>query len=406
MPLTEITVDGITLRGTVTGAGPTVLLLHAGGERRGVWAPVAMRMALCGLRTVAFDLRGHGESSGQARTLRAVAGDVREMVARETGPIVVAGTSLGGLAALVALADPAVARRVAGLVLVDVVPEVDLDRFRRWRDEQGLRDLFSELVADILGQGAALLAGAATLDLPILLVRAGKQSPFGDADVDRFRAVNHHVAVTTVPEAGHLIARDAPAELARILTNQASTWLGTEDVVRRALELQHTLGAGRLDHPGGTLDAHLLRVHAQAAEWNAAPRARLAAICHATYGTDGFGQALLPVTERSRLEHVIGSDAEALVYLYGACDRARTYRALGRRHLPVFDRFTGQSREIQGIELRDFAVLTIANELDVARHAQLPGSARKEIRALVAALASYAPAEAAWALADVALAQD
>ncbi|WP_228539510.1 alpha/beta fold hydrolase [Nocardia sp. XZ_19_385] len=403
MPMIEFALDDVTLHATVTGTGPTVLLLHAGGERRGVWAPVAARMALRGLRTVAFDLRGHGESSGRATTLRAVADDVIEMVIREQAPIVVVGASLGGLAAIAALAEPAVAQRVTGLVLVDVVPDADPDRIRRWRDDHGLREHFTELVADILGPGANLLSGAATLDLPILLIRAGKQSPLSDADVDRFRATNPRVALAHVPEAGHLIARDAPAELARLVTNHATTWLGSDDVVRRAFELQHTLGAEHLEHPGGTLHEHLLRVHAITVEWNAAPRTRLAAISHASYGTDGFAHALLETTDRSRLEHTIGPDAEALVYLYSACDRTRTYRELGRRPLPVFDRFTGTSRAIQGTELRDFAVLTIANELDVARHAPLPATVRDDLRKLIAALATYAPQEATRALTDKAL---
>lgn len=173
-----------------------------------------------------------------------------------------------------------------------------------------------------------------------------------------------------------------------------------DDVVRRAFELQRSLGAEQIAHPGGTLHAHLRRVHALTVEWSATSRTELAAISHASYGTDGFRHALLPTTDRRRLQHVIGPDAEALVYLYGACDRLRTYRELGRQPLPVIDRFTGRSWAIHGAELRDFAVLTIANELDIARHAWLPASALTEIRDLVAGLASYAPDEAARALAE------
>ncbi|GAB2638516.1 alpha/beta fold hydrolase [Nocardia goodfellowii] len=403
MPIVDMTLGEVTLRATVSGTGPTVLMLHAGGERRSVWEPVAARMNTSGLRTVAYDLRGHGESSGRVGTLRAIADDVREMVRREPEPIVLVGASLGGLAAMAALAEPSVMARVAGLVLVDVVPDADPDRVRRWRDDHGLREQFTELVEDILGSSKALLTIAAELDLPILLVRAGRQTPLGDTDVDRFRAANHRVTVTCVPEAGHLVARDAPAELARLVVDHARLWLATDDAVSRAFELQQRLGAGHLDHPGGTLHTHLHRVHALTVEWNATPRTRLAAICHATYGTDGFAHALLPIADRSLLRHVIGSDAEALVYLYGAGDRTRTYPGLGRQPLPIFDRFTGRSRAVQGSELRDFAVLTIANELDVARHAQLPAPVRHGIRSLVAALASYAPDEAAFALADEAL---
>ncbi len=88
------------------------------------------------------------------------------------------------------------------------------------------------------------------------------------------------------------------------------------------------------------------------------------------------------------------------MYLYGACDRERTYRDLGQRPLTVIDRFTGESRSIEGADLRDLAVLTIVNELDVARHASLSASTREGIRDLVRALASYVPTEAARALAN------
>jgi pimeloyl-ACP methyl ester carboxylesterase len=393
-----------TLRGTATGLGPTVLLLHAGGERRRVWDPVVTSLASSGLRAVAFDLRGHGESSGQGTTLDAFAEDVREMICREGGPIVVVGASLGGLAMLAALAEPSVARRVAGVVLVDVVPDPAPGPTRAWLDERGLRRDRTELVEDTLERGPQLLAVTAELDVPVLLVRGGDRSPVPDADVDRLRRANPRVTVIVVPKAGHLVARDAPAELAAILAGHATEWLAAEPVVERAFGLQRALGAHQVDHPGGTLFAHLRRVHALTLEWRASPCAQLAAICHASYGTDGFGHALLARDDRGRLRDVIGRDAEALVHLYGVCDRTRTYPALASEPLRIVDRFTGQPTGIRGAALRDFAVLTIANELDVARHASLQSSTVDEIRKIVAALASHVPTEAAHALADEAFA--
>ena len=228
--MTEVTLarGGATLRGTATGTGPTVLLLHAGGEHRGVWTPVAAVLTLCGLRTVAFDLRGHGDSSGQATALRAIAEDVTAMIRREPPPVVVVGASLGGLAAIASLADPRAARHVAGLVLVDVVPDPDPARVRAWLDDRGLRHDRAELVEDILERGPELLATATKIELPILLVRGGPGSPLTDAEVERFRDANPAVTVSRVPAAGHLVARDAPDELAHIVADRASTWLATE----------------------------------------------------------------------------------------------------------------------------------------------------------------------------------
>ncbi|MGF0316415.1 alpha/beta fold hydrolase [Nocardia fluminea] len=221
----RITLDDVVLEGTVTGAGPTILLLHAGGEHRGVWVPIASRIAAAGFRTVAFDLRGHGDSTGEANVLRAVADDVVEMVRREPAPLVVVGASVGGLAAIAALGEPDIARRMAGLILVDVVPDSDPDRVRAWLSEVGLRDQRTDLVEDSLAAGPELHATAVAAQVPILLVR-GEKSSLTDAEVDRFRA-DRPVSVARVPDASHLVAREAPEELARIISEQADIWLAT-----------------------------------------------------------------------------------------------------------------------------------------------------------------------------------
>jgi pimeloyl-ACP methyl ester carboxylesterase len=225
--MTEFTLvrGDVELRGTATGTGPTVLLLHAGGEERSVWAPVAAFLSQRNLRTVAYDLRGHGASSGQATTLAAIAADVTAMIHREPAPVVVVGASLGGLAAIGSLADPLTAQSVAGLILVDVVPEPDAPRVRAWLDSRGLRDRRTDLVEDIFEHSHELLATATELDLPILLVRGGPTSPLADPEVDRFRATKPDVAVARITEAGHLVARDAPDQLAQLIADHASTWL-------------------------------------------------------------------------------------------------------------------------------------------------------------------------------------
>jgi pimeloyl-ACP methyl ester carboxylesterase len=230
--MTEITLvrGDAQLRGTATGSGPTVLLLHAGGEERSVWTPVAAVLSRRNLRTVAYDLRGHGASSGQARTLAPIAADVTAMIQREPAPLVVVGASLGGLAAIASLADPLTARGVAGLILVDVVPDPDAARVRAWLDDRGLRDHRAELVEDIFEHNRELLATATKLDLPILLVRGGPTSPLADREVDRFRAAIPTVSVAQIPGAGHLVARDAPEDLAHLIAKQASTWLALDHV--------------------------------------------------------------------------------------------------------------------------------------------------------------------------------
>ncbi|MET7692181.1 DUF6817 domain-containing protein [Streptomyces sp. NPDC005483] len=138
--------------------------------------------------------------------------------------------------------------------------------------------------------------------------------------------------------------------------------MSTTDEARALLR---RLGADRTPHPGGTLLAHLERVHAQLALWEARPALRLAGLCHAFYGTDGFPAGLLPLDRRTELASVIGPDAEAIVHFYASCDRKATYPHLLE---PRFrDRFSGRTYAPDPLLCRDFAELTAANELDLAR---------------------------------------
>lgn len=383
------------LRGEEIGVGPTVLLLHAGGEHRQVWTPVINVLVDAGFRCVAFDQRGHGDSDGSPQTLGAYADDVAAMLRAEPPGCVIVGASLGGLAAIAALGDPAVRTRVAGLVLVDVVPNLETHRVRRFLAAGGMLDTHIELVDDILAQVPRLRQAVAELDLPVLLVRGGVGSPVTDEDAGHFLRLASHATVTRVCGAGHLVARDQPVELAETIATVTTEW--------PALALLHDLGAGQVDHPGGNLLDHLQRVHELVVSWGGGRRVRLAALCHATYGTDGFPQALLPLGERARLQAAIGDQAEALVYLYDACDRSNTYARLGATPLPLTDRFTGEVITLDATELTDFALLTTANELDVARTAPLTSQARRDIRALITALAAYIPDVTAQALTDPSL---
>jgi hypothetical protein len=128
-------------------------------------------------------------------------------------------------------------------------------------------------------------------------------------------------------------------------------------------------GAGALEHPGGTLLAHLCRTADLLANWGASPALTAAGLCHAAYGTDGFPTALLPTSRRHDLVEVIGPTAEAIVYLYASCDRGMFLPQLGRHDPPRFrDRFTRAELHPEAEMVRQFVELTIANELDLAAH--------------------------------------
>lgn len=140
---------GNRLAASALGEGArTVLLLHGGGQTRHAWRGTQRRLAEAGWRAIAVDQRGHGESDWIADgaygfpDYAADAAAVARDIAREHGakPVVV-GASLGGIAALLALGRDA--QIFAGLVLVDIVPQMDprgvahVQGFMRARAQEG-----------------------------------------------------------------------------------------------------------------------------------------------------------------------------------------------------------------------------------------------------------------------------
>ncbi|NNH74954.1 hypothetical protein HLB23_34760 [Nocardia uniformis] len=141
------------------------------------------------------------------------------------------------------------------------------------------------------------------------------------------------------------------------------------DVSReRAERFLRDRGADAIAHPGGTLLAHLIRVADVLADWGADADVQLAGLCHATYGTDGFDRSLLDPSARQQLSTLLGERAEALVYLYGSCDRSAVYPRLDTAPIVFRDRFTGLDHEPAAADLRAFMEITAANELDVMAH--------------------------------------
>lgn len=94
---------------------------------------------------------------------------------------------------------------------------------------------------------------------------------------------------------------------------------------------------------------------------------QLAGLAHAAYGTHGLGHALLAPTDRARLRHLIGTTAERLVYLYGACHRGRSWPRLAET-AQIWNRLTDQAEPVPAELLQPLLDLSILNELDVMEH--------------------------------------
>lgn len=129
--------DGITVAADVAGPidGPTVVLLHGGGQTRHSWAGTWRVLVEAGWRAWAVDMRGHGDSDWAPDgnySIEAFASDIRALSATLPRPPILVGASLGGLSSLLAITESEEQERVArGLVLVDVahrIEEVGRDR--------------------------------------------------------------------------------------------------------------------------------------------------------------------------------------------------------------------------------------------------------------------------------------
>jgi uncharacterized protein (TIGR00369 family) len=153
----------------------------------------------------------------------------------------------------------------------------------------------------------------------------------------------------------------------RVCTARVTSMLRDRPGEESVVESLASHGAREIPHPGGTLLAHLERVHALLGQWGARPVVRLAGLCHAYYGTDGFPTALGDPADRDELAAIIGEEAERLVYFYAGCDRRFSYPHLAEPGGPFKDRFTGTVLDPPLPLRRDFAELTAANELDIMR---------------------------------------
>ena len=139
--------------------------------------------------------------------------------------------------------------------------------------------------------------------------------------------------------------------------------------VEVVVERLHELGADRIDHPGGTLLRHLRGAHDALLGLGAPEAHRLAALCHAVYGTDGFDHHLLDPADRRQLRSLIGERAEGLVDLYARSDQDLFTRTAGPDHQAVPDRHDGSRIPVDEEAFAGLLAVWLGNELDLLEHA-------------------------------------
>jgi len=140
----------------------------------------------------------------------------------------------------------------------------------------------------------------------------------------------------------------------------------TSDRVASAFEQLKALGAGDFAHLNGSLAEHLRHTEALLRQWGNRDAVCLAGLYHAVYGTDAFDEKLVSLDMRQAIATIIGSEAEALTYLYGACNRKTYYPRIGTSEQFLFaDRFAQSEYAIDESQVRDLCELILANEMEL-----------------------------------------
>ena len=106
-------IEGGRIAYDVNGSGPLVVLSHGIGDHRQAYRFLAPKLAQDGYRVVSADLRGHGESSMDWKSVTGkdaisrtdVAGDLLALIRHLGGPAVIVGHSISGGAATIAAAQ-------------------------------------------------------------------------------------------------------------------------------------------------------------------------------------------------------------------------------------------------------------------------------------------------------------
>ena len=242
------------------GGSPCLLFAHGFGQTRGAWNGAASTLASAGCRCVTFDARGHGESDraphGDYR-MDQFADDMLRLAGAQPQPPILVGASMGGLLGMV-LAGEVRPSPFRALVLVDITPRWEtagverilgfmqahpdgfadyaeaaeqiaayLPQRRERKSEQQLRPLLREgsdgrlrwhwdpalLAGGIVDESERyqprLLAAAAKIEIPVLLLSGARSDVVSRSTVDEFLRLVPQAQHVELAQATHMLAGDA-----------------------------------------------------------------------------------------------------------------------------------------------------------------------------------------------------
>jgi pimeloyl-ACP methyl ester carboxylesterase len=197
---------------------PPMVLLHGLGEQAAGWGAQLPRFAER-FRVVAFDLRGHGDSSRTSEySHRLMAEDVcAALDALGLARVVLVGHSLGGAVGYhVAAVRPDL---VSLLVAEDVCPPYPRNRpVPEPPDGVVPFDwaVVPAIIREVNAGSDSAWAELATIDAPTLLVAGGATSTIPQEKVAEVAERIPDCTLVTIP-AGHFVHRDAPQQFTEVV---------------------------------------------------------------------------------------------------------------------------------------------------------------------------------------------
>lgn len=250
--------DELELVGTRrAGSGQPVLLAHGFGQTRQSWAGTQDRLAQAGHGSLAWDMRGHGESGRNPEGLRYAGeqfvADQHAAAGLLGAAAVLVGASMGGLTGLLAQAERG---SCSALVLVDVTPRWETAGAQRIHDfmtafpagfdsfdhaaqviadylpqrrtrktpaqlahllrsdrDQRLRwhwdpRLLSEFMVDSAQLQGEIAEAARRIDVPVLLISGGRSDLVSADTVAHFLELVPQAQHVRLPDATHMVAGD------------------------------------------------------------------------------------------------------------------------------------------------------------------------------------------------------
>jgi len=266
--------DGLELVGEAYGdpEAPPVLFFHGGGQSRNAWRGSARKLGEAGYYGIAFDLRGHGESDWAKDGdyhVEAFARDLESLIGQFAGRVTLVGASRGGQASLIAGSRHP--EKIRLIMLADVAPDMPdtgIDGFRTFfadgangydsldeaadalalhLDQPRIADasrLARSMRQDEKGrwhwhwdpatgkeeflhpvtENEAMVAAAARVTSPVVMVRAELSHLVGDRNVARFQELTPQLEVVTAKGVGHMFTADRNDDFADQLLEYLSRY--------------------------------------------------------------------------------------------------------------------------------------------------------------------------------------